>query len=346
VDSTVTGLAVVVRSALILLFLWMISGLLSPIVLGAVFAMLLHPVERRLAPKLRMRRRLSALIVTAATLILVLVPCVFIAIQLVASTEDLLSRDWTAAFGRLKDHINALADRYRDQLEVVGGVDRLRSVIQNFAQQIAQTAGRVAGRFAGSVPTVLLDLFLLVVSLYYFLLDGPRLLEWLAKLSPFGADETRDLWNSLRQTVQGAILGAIVTALVQGALTIVALSIFHVHPAFLLGVIAALLAAIVPMVGTTPVMLGAIGYLLLAGRPGAAIGMMVAAVVVGLSDNVVRPWVQSTETSIHPLLVLLGIFGGLEAFGPSGVFIGPLVAVTAVWAIQTYAAQRAIRAPA
>jgi predicted PurR-regulated permease PerM len=125
---------------------------------------------------------------------------------------------------------------------------------------------------------------------------------------------------------------------VQGALTTGALLLFGVPGALALGVLAALLT-FVPVVGTAPVTVGAVIYLLAVQRWAAAAGMVVAAVVIGVSDNVVRPWVQSASSPLHPLLVLLSIFGGLRVFGVAGVFLGPVVAALAVWALRVYAAE-------
>jgi predicted PurR-regulated permease PerM len=63
-------------------------------------------------------------------------------------------------------------------------------------------------------------------------------------------------------------------------------------------------------------------------------------VTIGFSDNIVRPWVQSSQTQLHPLLTVLGIFGGLELFGPPGIVLGPIVAAMAFWTVAAYAELR------
>jgi predicted PurR-regulated permease PerM len=144
--------------------------------------------------------------------------------------------------------------------------------------------------------------------------------------------------------VHGAVVGQLATSAVQGGLTILALHLFDIPGALLFGTIATLLS-ILPMIGTTPVTLGATLYLLASGRMGAAAGMAITAVLIGLSDNVVRPYVQSTQTRMHPLLTLLSIFGGIELFGAAGVFLGPVIAAIAQWTLETYATLREKQAP-
>lgn len=193
-------------------------------------------------------------------------------------------------------------------------------------------AGAV-GALAASVPTWIIDIFLFVVALYYFLHDGGRLVRWCMGLSPFPERETDELFDSVRQTVHGAIVGQLATSLVQGGLTVLALYLFGVPAPLLLGLIATVLS-VVPLLGTTPVTVGAAIYLFAVGSTGAGIGMAIAAVLIGLSDNVVRPWVQSTSTRLHPLLVLLAIFGGIQVMGLAGAFLGPVIAVIALWSVE------------
>jgi len=86
-----------------------------------------------------------------------------------------------------------------------------------------------------------------------------------------------------------------------------------------------------------PVTVGATLYLFASGRIGAGIGMAIAAVVIGISDNLIRPWVQSAGTGMHPLVTLLAIFGGVHWLGWAGVFLGPVIAAVALWSLDLYA---------
>ena len=203
-------------------------------------------------------------------------------------------------------------------------------------RQVGGAVAGMAGNMARALPGQIVDLFLFLLALYYFLRDGGKLAVWLMRLSPFPRHDTEELFASIRETVNGAILGLCATSAVQGGLTMAALYIFKVPGAFLFGIVATVLPS--SHGRHRAVTIGSIIYLLANGRGGAAAGMAVAAVIIGLSDNIVRPWVQSAHSGhIHPLVVLLGIFGGLELFGAAGVFIGPIVAAMAIWTVDTYA---------
>jgi len=327
-------LAVVLRTALLVLFFWMIRGIAVPIIMGALFALLLSPLLGRIEPRLGKYKSLAPLLLTISLLVLVVIPFVFVAVEAVSSINQFITRDWSSTITRVQTFL-------RDGIDIRGrnihiGSDLLQSAIQNVGQRAATYAAAAAGAAATALPEILLDVFLFGAAVYYFLRDGEPLVRWMFRLSPFQSSQTRELFQSVRATVNGAILGILVTALVQGGLTMLSLYLFKVPNAFLLGIVATLLSFI-PLLGTTPVTLGATIYLFVIGHIGSGVGMGIAAVIIGLSDNVVRPWAQRSRSTMHPLVTLLGIFGGLDLFGAVGVFLGPVIAAMAVWTIQYYA---------
>lgn len=324
-------LSLALRAALIGLFFWMVKGLLVPVLLGGLAALLVAPLGRRIGPRLGRFQRFAPALLTVGVIILVCVPLVIIGIEGAASANRFFSRDWSATLERIQDfftgHPSALLSR------VGVSTDDVRNYIGNLFRQVGSALAGFAGGMVAAVPQSVVNAFLFIVALYYLLRDGSALLRWALKLSPFKDEETEVLFASIKDTVNGAVLGLLATSAVQGTLTTIALFIFKIPAAFLLGILATLLS-LVPMLGTTPVTLGAAVYLFAAGRIGAGIGMVIAAVVVGLSDNVIRPWVQSSHGGMHPLIALLSIFGGLEFFGAAGIFIGPVVAAFVIWAVD------------
>ncbi len=326
-------LSVVLRVGLVVLFVWMVWEVLVPIMLGGLFALLMHPIRQRLERRMGRAHGYAPLVLATSTLVLVVVPFVFIAIETVRSINRILARDWSPLVGRLQSFFTE-GIYFRGRTIHIGGSE-IQSAIQDLGQRLATAAANAVSGIAAAVPSIVLTVFLFAVALYYFLRDGEELVDWLYNQSPFPDDQTTDLFASVRETVDGAILGIIATALVQGGLTFTALAIFDIPNAFLLAILAMVLS-VIPLVGTTPVTVGSAIYLFVIGRFGAGVGMIIALVIIGLSDNVVRPWVQSSQSNMHPLVVLLGIFGGLELFGAAGVFLGPVVAAMAVWSVETY----------
>jgi predicted PurR-regulated permease PerM len=328
-------LSLILRTALLGLFVWMVKGLLIPLVLGGLLALLLEPVGRRLVRRFGRLRRFAPSVLTVGTVVLIVVPLVLLVIQVIASMNRFVRRDWSATLEGVQAFFTS---RTRGLTDTFGlQVEDVRNYLTDLVQQAGAALAGFAGSMAAALPESIIDVFLFVLALYSFLRDGEALTRWLARHSPFPPGQTSELFASIRETVNGAVLGVLATALVQGILTTLALVLFSVPGALLLGVLATLLS-MVPLLGTTPVTVGAAIYLLVIGRLGAALGMLAAAFVVGISDNIVRPWVQSSRGRMHPLLALISIFGGVQVLGFAGIFIGPVTAAIALWAIDIYVA--------
>ncbi len=330
--------ALALRVLLVVFFLWMIQDLLVPLALGGLFAILLYPVNCWLARKLGRFSSKAPLIATLGVFILIVIPFAFIAARVIAAINDFISKD-------LDTHIASVRDTIQENLAWLGKhlpfeSGDLWAKLGTLVQRIGTAIAAGAGSIAASIPDQIISAFIYGLSLYFFLRDGRAFLHFLRRLLPFDDTEVDSLFSSINDTIRGALLGQIATSGVQGALTLLALLVFSVPGAFVLAILAALFS-LIPMIGTTPITVGATIYLFVKGRTGVAIGMAVAAVLIGLSDNVVRPWVQSSHVRLHPLALILGIFGGLATMGPAGVFLGPVVVVIALWCVDGY--QRSIR---
>jgi predicted PurR-regulated permease PerM len=327
-------LSTALRVAPLLLFVWMVKSELVVIALGGLFALLLDPLKRRLSRRSPWLARQAPIVLTVGSVVLVVIPMVLIAARVVVSAQSFLAGGLVDIVGRLQTfaikHFAGLADTLNIPIESIQ-----RGAV-NLAQRVGGSVAGLASGVATSLPGQIVDLFLFVLALFYFLRDGAALLRWLMRLSPFPEHDTDELFASIRDTVHGAIFGQLATSMVQGGLTLIALYAFKIPGALMFGIIAMLLS-VVPLVGTTPVTVGAAIYLLASGRLGAAAGMTVAAGIIGISDNVVRPWVQSSQTRMHPLVTLLSIFGGLEVLGAAGVFLGPVIAAITIWTVDLYA---------
>lgn len=311
----------------------MVRTLLIPVVLGALFALILFPLQKKLTQKLGRAAPYAPAIVTSGAVVLVVIPLVLIGIKAISSINQFVAKDWSAVMGQVQGWLNRRTAPYLERFHI--SADSVQEGVESLATNVGRAIAAWFGGFATTLPGHFVGVFLFTIALYYFLRDGRSLSRLLLKFAPFPHHDTEELFASITGTVNGAILGVLVTAVIQGALTMGSLYIFRVPGAFLLGTMATIFA-VIPMVGTTPVTIGAAIYLFVTGRLGAGIGMLVMAAVIGVSDNVVRPWVQSSQTTMHPLLALLSIFGGLEVFGAAGIFIGPVLAAIAVWVVDTY----------
>jgi predicted PurR-regulated permease PerM len=148
-------------------------------------------------------------------------------------------------------------------------------------------------------------------------------------LVPVDEEEKSRLFGHLASVTRALVYGTGVTALVQGALVAIGFAAVGLPSPVVFGVIAAL-AALVPLAGTPLVWVPAVIVLAVQGRWGAALFMGLWGGFVVTIDNFLRPWLVSGRAQVDALTVFIGVLGGVSAFGPIGVLLGPLVLALAI----------------
>jgi predicted PurR-regulated permease PerM len=208
------------------------------------------------------------------------------------------------------------ADWFREQALQV-----LQSVIEKLSVAI--------GSFFGGMPSLILSFFVVIVSLFFMLTDGDRFLKFLSHLSPLSPERSHVLYETFERSCRGVVLGLFLSAVVQGAMMSILFIVTGLPNALLVGVVTVAMG-MVPVVGSAPIWIGATIYLLTAGSLAGGIVMLVGGILIAVSDNIVRPWVLKGQSEMHPLLALVSVFGAVNLLGPTGIFLGPIIAAVFV----------------
>ncbi len=185
------------------------------------------------------------------------------------------------------------------------------------------------GGFAGSVlGSLLLGSAIMIISLYFFLLDGPAMLESFKGLSPLDDAHEIALVDEFANVSRAVVVATLLSALAQGVLAGIGFYFVGLDSIFLLTVLSAVLA-MVPFVGAAAVWIPCALYLyFFDNNLPAAIGLAIYGVaVISMADNFIKPFVLHGTSNLHPLLALLSVLGGVTALGPIGILIGPMVVV-------------------
>jgi len=303
---------------------------------AALAAALRRPMEW-LSRKLRGRRSLAAGGIALAVLLAVVVP--------VAGLGAIL-------IGQIADGVQWLRQTIESE-GVWGLVERLpgpaqaaaREILQLLpqSQQLGGLAGQQGGQAAAAVGgvlaatgTALFQTVMMLIALFFFLTDGPRLVDWIEQRVPLGPGQFRTLVNDFRQTSVSVLLASLGTAAIQAAAALVGYVIAGA-PKLAFLALATFVLALIPALGGT-VMVVSVGLLLVAtGHPVAGIFLVIwGAAVVSISDNVARPYLLKGGMELHGGLVFFALLGGLAVFGGIGLVVGPLVLTFLVAVLNLY----------
>jgi predicted PurR-regulated permease PerM len=189
------------------------------------------------------------------------------------------------------------------------------------------------GAFITHLPGLVLASAVSVVSVYFFLIDGRRLVMFFRRNSVFSHQQTDRLIHTLAGTCRSVILASVVSGVAQSLLELVVCLAAQVPNAALVGLLV-FLASFIPVIGAVPITVGVALQQFLANHEGTAIVLLAAAGVAAMVDNLIRPIFLRGTANLHPLLAFVAAFGGLQTLGFSGVFLGPIIAAMFVATVQ------------
>lgn len=185
---------------------------------------------------------------------------------------------------------------------------------------------KIGGNAASILGSLILGFAIMVIGLYFFLVDGPTMIESFKGLSPLDDEHEQEIVSEFGLVSRAVVVATLLSALVQGLLAGIGFYFAGLDSIFLLTVLSGVLA-MVPFVGAAAVWVPCCLYLYFVDNNlTAAIGLaLYGTLVISMADNVIKPLVLHGQSNIHPLLALLSVLGGVATLGPIGILVGPMV---------------------
>ncbi len=320
---------------ILLLTFSVVQPFVVPLIWGAILAYVSWPAHIRILQATRNRTVLASGLTTAFVSLVIVIPVIWLVV--------LLREEAGAAYGHVQAFLASkpvLPERLRE-LPWIGSwaQDWLARLSQNpkaMSEQLVLTMEQSSvevTRVIGGVGRNVAKMFFAVLSMFFLLRDGPRLVnETRAVLEGILGPRVRNYIESVGNTTQAVVYALILGALAQGLVAGIGYWLFRVEAPALLGALT-VLVAFIPF--GAPLVWGSLSiWNLVTGNFWTGIGLALwGMIVVSWVDNIVRPMVISNATRMPFLLVVFGVLGGVLAFGLVGLFIGPvLLAVSlAIW---------------
>jgi predicted PurR-regulated permease PerM len=204
--------------------------------------------------------------------------------------------------------------------------------IQSTTESFTSKVFELGSKFLLSIPRLFINLFVMFFTMFYFLRNGDSFLRKINDYLKMQKKEYAHILSRLKEIIHGVIYGYVMIACIQGILGALGFYLFGVHSPLFWGVVMALLA-LIPVLGTGFVWIPAAVVLVLEGLAQGSnmvvlkgVGLFLyGLLIVSTVDNFLRPHLIGEKARVHPILILLGVMGGLLYFGPLGVIIGPLL---------------------
>ncbi len=340
VNQFVVVLLVVFISAV---FLSMIRSFLMAIFIAGIFSALSRPIYHWLAKKLKGRRSLASILTLLLIIIVVVLPLGVLtgvvtgqAIK-VSQTAVPWVKTQLSQPGALSEFLETIPyyDKIAPHSELI--LRKAGELVGSMSQFLVNNLSSAA---MGAV-NLLFTLFVWLYTMYFFLMDGDKLLEKILYYLPLEDNDEQQMLERFTSVTRATLKGTAVIGILQGGLAGLAFWVVGIPSAAFWGVIMVVLS-IIPSVGTALVWVPVALILGFGGAVGKAVGLFVfCGLLVGSLDNLLRPILVGKDTQMHELMIFFGTMGGIFMFGMVGVIIGPIIAAlfVTVWEIYGQAFQ-------
>lgn len=196
-----------------------------------------------------------------------------------------------------------------------------------------------ASSWAANVLQFVFMFFMMILTIFFLLIDQDRLVKFLIALSPMPDDEDRLLLEKFEEIANAILKGNGICGLIQGILGGAIFAILGLSSPILWGGIMAILAFL-PIFGIGLVMIPASLVLVLNDRVGSGIFLFIFYLTLSFSiEYLVKPKMVGDEVQMHTLLVFLSIIGGLSVYGVLGIIYGPLIVTAFLTLTEIYLAK-------
>jgi len=328
-----------------LAFGWVLAPFYGAVLWATVVAVIFAPVHRRLVTRMRGRRGLAAAVTVLIIIAMVILPLAMVSASLVKEASSLVGKiqsreyDFGSYLQQIFDALPAWVTSLLQRLDLTD----FSAIRENLASGLVK-GGQVLAPQALSLGMNTFDfvigLGIMLYLLFFLLRDGGALAERIREAIPLHGDQKAALFTRFAEVVRATVKGGILVAIAQGTLGGLAFWFLGIHAPLLWAVLMAFLS-LLPAIGSAFVWVPVAVYFLATGAVWSGIGLILYGVlVVGLVDNLLRPFLVGKGSKLPDYVVLISTLGGIEVFGLNGFVIGPLIAALFMVSWQIFSASR------
>ena len=310
---------------------WLFRPFLIEIIIAAVFASVFYKPYLKLSKFLKGKRKVAAFLMSLFLLLIVIVPISLLIIQ--------LSKKAPSAYNETVQFITTTGKSFTDNFSNKFGLDlngeNVQSFLLNTAEKMSSWLTSIIASIFKGTTDFLISLVLIVLAVFFFFVDGEKMLNKLKLWSPLPGKYDLIIFKKFREISYSALISTFVTAGIQGIIGTIGFLIVGI-PALFPGILISF-ACLIPYVGGMFVYVPIGIYLILAGQIWQGIFILIwGAVIIGNADNIIRAYILHGTAKINPIFLILALMGGIILFGFWGLVLGPIILSLVVTVLSIY----------
>jgi len=330
--SSISKIFLIVLLGAVILLFRLFWAYLSAIILALLISSAFYPIYAWIRKIFKEREQSASIFMSILILLLLIIP--------LGGFVGTLSNEAFNFYVRTKDSVSlqkitqslqgdsVWAQRIR-RAGKLANIDFNAETIENLAAAIGKNVGLFLSKqlssFASNLLNFLIHFFLMMMIIYYIFRDGERLKNYISELLPFPMAQQELVVNKFREMGRAVIFGNALSGIIQGILGGIGFLIFGLGSPILWGTVIGFMAFL-PVIGASVVFIPATVILLIQGKSGIAIGYLIYNVFYSsIMEYGIKPRLIGKGMQMNPILVFIGILGGLKLFGILGIIYGPLI---------------------
>lgn len=305
-----------IKYALIIILIYLsflvIKPFISVIILSLVVVYMVFPLHKIIRKKIP--ETISAAILTIALLLIILIPIILLGNALLDQASKLYISTNQETFDTILTRLNI----------------NITPSIQGYLNEITKTATSYLmtwlANFIFSIPNIILNCFIAIVLIFFGLRDGDKVINSFLEIFPIKESYKQRFIKKITSTIESLFYGTLALSLIEGIVAIIGFYLLGI-PTPLIWSLAIVLTAILPGIGATVVWIPIALIAFIQGNTTQAIlvALFGGLILSTLIDTVLRAKILGYRAKIHPFIIIIGVIGGVAAFGLTGIIIGPLI---------------------
>jgi len=330
--SSISKIFLIVLLGAVILLFTLFWTYISAIILALLIASAFYPLYTWIRKIFREREQSASIFMCILILLVLIIP--------LGGFVGTLSNEAFNFYVRTKDSVSlqkitqglqgdsVWAQRIR-KVGKLANIDFNKETIENLAAAIGKNVGLFLSRqlssFASNLLNFLIHFFLMMMIIYYIFRDGERLKDYISELVPFPMGQQELVVNKFREMGRAVIFGNALSGIIQGILGGFGFFIFGLGSPILWGTVIGFMAFL-PVIGASIVFIPTTVILLIQGKSSLALGYLIYNVLYSsIMEYVIKPRLIGKGMQMNPILVFIGILGGIKLFGILGIIYGPLI---------------------
>ena len=201
------------------------------------------------------------------------------------------------------------------------------SIIHNHIEEISSAIGRfiinLIPQTISYIPGFILNIFITFFVAYYILIDWDKFEKIVLDIIPF--KNKHEIIKKIKKDLNEIVRGTFWIALIELIVTGIVLWLLGIQSYLIIAVLIAVFAFI-PALGPALIWIPLVIIELILGEFFIAGGILILGLILSVGiDHLLRIKILGKRTGMHPVIMLLGIIGGVQLLGIMGLLLGPII---------------------